>query len=184
MITVVEHNPDWPRQFEEIRAVLAEAIGETALAIEHVGSTAVPGLDAKPVIDIDIVVEGEQGVDEAIRKLAAIGYRHRGDLGIEGREAFDTPQQAPRHHLYVCQSGSPALRNHLAIRDALRADTDLAAEYGELKKSLALSSDDIDGYIEGKTDFLLRILERCDFSAAEIGSIQQANRRDNKTTSE
>ncbi len=175
-VIVVDYNPDWPRQFQELRATLAKAVGETALAIEHVGSTAVPGLRAKPVIDIDVVVEGTDGVNEAINKLALIGYKHRGDLGVTGREAFDNPHSTLRHNLYVCQNGSLGLRNHLAIRDALRSNPEMAARYGELKTDLARRfPHDIDKYIEGKTDFLLDILERTDFPMTEIDSIRKAN---------
>lgn len=184
-INVVEYDPDWPRQFQAIRSRLVPAIGDIASAIEHVGSTAVPGLCAKPVIDIDVVVDGVHDMAEAIEKLAAIGYGHRGDLGIVGREAFNSPNQNPRHHLYVCLRGILALRNHLAIRDALRSNADVARGYGELKMQLASRfSNDIDRYIEGKTDFLLRILESSGFAANETDSIRYANRQEKTTASE
>ena len=175
-ITVVDYNPNWPRQFQDLRSTLTSAIGDIALAIEHVGSTAVPGLSAKPVIDIDVVVSGPQQVADAIMRLAIIGYSHRGDLGIAGREAFDSPHRDPAHHLYVCQQDALALRNHLTMRATLRTNPHLAREYGELKKGLATRfSNDIDGYIDGKTGFLLRLLQIGDFAADEIEAIRQAN---------
>lgn len=176
-VSIVEYDTSWPRVFDDIRGVLSHALGDTALTIEHVGSTSVPGLHAKPVIDVDVVVDGPRGVRAAIQQLTDIGYRHRGDLGIEGREAFTNPDSSPRHNLYVCPQGNLALRNHIAIRDALRSDTNLATEYGRLKLALAKRfADDIDGYIAGKTEFLLRILGQSGFLAAEMNSIRQANR--------
>ena len=178
-IVVVDYDSAWPSQFEALRAAVEAAVGETALAIEHIGSTSVPGLCAKPVIDLDVVVEGVDGVAAAIEKLAAIGYRHRGDLGIEGREAFASPHSDPRHHLYVCPLGNTGLRNHLAVRDCLRSHPELAAEYGQLKKDLARRfPQDIDAYMDGKTEFLLRILDRAGFAPADIRSIRAANQLD------
>lgn len=177
-VSVVEYDPNWPRVFDSLRSALSTALGDTAIAIEHVGSTSVSGLIAKPVVDIDIVVaDGSKGVRDAIQQLAGIGYRHRGDLGIEGREAFRNPAHAPRHNLYVCPQGNLALRNHIAVRDALRSDAKLVADYGTLKLALATQfSDDIDGYIAGKTGFLLEILRRCGFHQSELDLVLQVNR--------
>lgn len=134
---------------------MAAALDDVAVAIEHVGSTAVPGLAAKPVIDLVVVVEPER-VQEAIDRLAAVGYVHRGDLGVEGREAFSSPDSERRHHLYVSATGSEELRAQLAFRDRLRRDTALAAEYEALKRELAVRfRDDRPGYTEAKTDFVV-----------------------------
>src|SRR6185369_6171401 len=95
----------------------------------------------------------------AINRLAALGYVHRGDLGIAGREAFHSPEDLPPHHLYLYIQGNSSLANHLAIRDHLRRDPAAAAAYGKLKKDLARRfPGDIDSYVAGKTDFLLAIL--------------------------
>ncbi|MDX1395576.1 MAG: GrpB family protein [Gemmatimonadota bacterium] len=176
-VVVVEYDPAWPSVFERLRTDIDEAVAHLAVAIEHVGSTAVPGLAAKPVIDMDVVVP--QGrVGDAIARLAAIGYEHRGDLGVPGREAFHEPREAPRHHLYVCPAGSPALANHLAVRDYLRDHPEEARTYGALKVRLADEfGDDIDGYIEGKSSFLLGVLERVGFDPETLGEIERVNRR-------
>lgn len=177
MLVVVDYDPAWPRVFAELRATLAGALGDSALAIEHVGSTSVPGLAAKPVIDIDVVVQ-EEGVARAIAMLAAIGYTHRGDLGIPLREAFHRPPDTPPHHLYVCPEHSPALANHLTLREYLRGNAGAARAYGALKKQLALRfGDDVDGYVEGKTAFIVGILGRCGLAPDTLADIERMNRR-------
>ncbi len=176
LVEVVDYRGEWPYLFEQLRTDLAKSLGLTALAIEHVGSTSVPGLCAKPIIDIDVVVRDSSGVEEAIAKLTAIGYRHRGNLGVLGREAFHSPISDVRHSLYVCTRGSLGLRNHLAVRDALRKDPALAAEYGALKKRLAQRfRDDIDGYVSGKSGLLLSVLEKAGFDVADLDNIRLIN---------
>jgi GrpB-like predicted nucleotidyltransferase (UPF0157 family) len=171
---VVPYNPVWPEQFVALSLPLLEAVGEAALSVEHVGSTSVPGLWAKPIIDMDIVVAGTVGVAVAIRRLAKIGYIHRGDLGVDGREAFRSPFDVPRHKVCVCPEGNAGLRNHLAVRDALRNDTARAEEYSRLKRELAKRfPGDIKRYIDGKTNFLLAILERDGFTRDELENIRR-----------
>ncbi|MDB5043890.1 MAG: dephospho-CoA kinase/protein folding accessory protein [Candidatus Eremiobacteraeota bacterium] len=158
-VVVVPYDAAWPRTFEAVRARIASHLGEVAVGIEHVGSTAVPGLDAKPIVDVDVVVRRDEDVPEAIRLLAAIGYAHLGDLGIAGREAFRAAPGLPSHHLYVCAAGAAALRAHLTLRDALRSDPELVAAYGALKRELAERyRDDRDSYVEGKTPFITAVL--------------------------
>jgi GrpB-like predicted nucleotidyltransferase (UPF0157 family) len=162
-IKVVDYDPAWSTQFEVLRSTILSAVGDIAVAVEHVGSTAVPGLAAKPIIDIDVVVASESDVSVAVERLAVIGYEHQGNLGVEGREAFKSPPEPPRRHLYVCLQGGTALHNHLMLRDYLRKHSDSAAEYGRLKKTLAARfPTDLDKYIDGKTDFILSTLEAFD----------------------
>jgi len=177
MVIVVEYDPDWPRVFEELRASVTGAVQDIAISIEHVGSTAVPGLAAKPVIDMDIVV-AQSDVVHAIERLSELGYSHRGDLGIPLREAFRTPSGSRPHNLYVCPSNSPALANHLALRDYLRGNAEASRDYGALKKKLAEEfRDDIDGYIEGKTAFIVGILEKLGLTKDDIDGLERMNRR-------
>jgi len=158
-IVVVDYDPAWPAAFERLRAAIWPGVRDAAEAIEHVGSTAVPGLAAKPIIDLDIVVRSGAEVPAAIARLAMLGYAHRGNLGIEGREAFDGAPGPHAHHLYVCPRDSAALANHVAVRDYLRAHPDAAREYGQLKKALATRfPHDIEAYAGGKTDLLQRIM--------------------------
>jgi GrpB-like predicted nucleotidyltransferase (UPF0157 family) len=176
-IIVVDYDPSWPRLFESLRSAVWNAVADIAISIEHVGSTAVPGLAAKPVIDIDVVVP-EQEVSVAIARLGTLGYEHRGDLGVPHREAFRRPPGSPPHHLYLCPSTSPALANHLAIRDHLRTNPCEAHSYGDLKKRLAVEfADDIDGYVEAKTTFLVAILRKLGFPKDALAEIERINRR-------
>lgn len=176
-IIVVDYDPEWPRIFERLRARLLPALGDVALAIEHVGSTAVPGLAAKPVVDVDVVVR-DGDVRAGIERLESLGYVHRGDRGVPQREAFWPPPGSPRHHLYLCPASSAALANHLAIRDHLRRHAADARAYGELKKRLAGTfAHDREGYVEAKTDFLISILRRCGAAEQTLREIESLNRR-------
>ena len=160
-VVVVPYDPAWPDWFERVRAPVAAALGDLTVGIEHVGSTAVVGLEAKPIVDVDVVIRRAGDLAEVSRRLAELGYAHLGDLGIVGREAFRAPHGLPRHHLYVCASGAPPLQAHLILRDALRGDPALAARYGALKRQLAESyRDDRDGYTEGKSAFITAVLLR------------------------
>ena len=158
-VTVSDYDSAWPARFAELRSRMVPVLGNIAVAIEHVGSTSVPGLAAKPIIDMDVVVASAGEVRLAIERLAALGYVHQGNLGIEGREAFVSPPGLHAHHLYVCVRGGAALQNHLQVRDYLRRHADAAATYGRLKKTLAeCVPDDIEKYMSGKTDFLAGVL--------------------------
>lgn len=176
-VVVVAYDPAWPAAFEAIRARIAPALAGIAGSIEHVGSTSAPGLAAKPIIDIDVVVpDSAAAVAAAVAALATLGYEHRGDLGIVGREAFRAPAGPIAHPLYVCREGSLALRNHLALRDYLRVHPAAVTEYGSLKRALAARyPDDIDAYVAGKAPFVLGVLELCGFSAEELASIAAQN---------
>jgi len=174
-IVVLDYDPAWPRLFEVLRRPIAAALSDVAIAIEHVGSTAVPGLAAKPIVDLDVVVPPHH-VATAIARLAALGYEHKGDLGVPGREALRHPPHLPRHHLYVCAAGNLALANHLAVRDRLRSDPALASAYGELKKQLAARfADYVDRYVAGKTAFILDVLRQAGFRAHDIAQIEHLN---------
>ena len=156
-VVVLPYDAGWARDFERIAGELRPALGDLALAIEHVGSTSVPGLSAKPIIDIDVVIEDASRLEAAIAALAAVGYRHEGDLGIPGREAFgyEGKEHLRKHHLYVCPRDSAELRRHLAFRDYLRAHPEAADEYGRVKAAgAALCPEDIDGYIAHKAPFI------------------------------
>jgi GrpB-like predicted nucleotidyltransferase (UPF0157 family) len=176
-VIVLDYDPNWPRLFETLRASIWDAISDIAISIEHVGSTAVPGLAAKPVIDIDVVVH-EMAVRVGIARLEALGYLHRGDCGVPKREAFRSPSGSAPHHLYLCASTSVALANHLAIRDYLRANSSVARAYGGLKQQLARDfADDRIGYVEAKTGFLVAILRQVGFAEDDLAEVVQSNRR-------
>lgn len=176
-IVVTDYDPRWPDYFEQIRAYLWPAIQDLATGIEHVGSTSVPGLAAKPIIDLDIIIPSVDRLPLIVQRLEPLGYTHLGDLGIAGRDAFRQLTDLPPHHLYVCPADSVGLQNHLTVRDYLRADPVAREAYGELKKRLAVAfPTDIDRYVDGKTDLILTILQQGHFSAEQLAAIQAANR--------
>lgn len=175
-IAVVDYDPTWPGTFERLRAGIWPHISDVAAGIEHVGSTSVPGLAAKPVIDMTIVVPDPPAMRVVVARLAGTGYRHRGDLGGPGREAFERPEGTPAHHLYACVTGNDGLRNHITHRDRLRSHPEAAKEYGRLKRELAEQiAEDIDGDVDGKTEFILAILARAGFTDEQIVAIRAIN---------
>jgi len=113
MVVVVDYDPAWPDRFEQLRTRIWPVVADVALGIEHVGSTAVPGLAAKPIIDMTVVVPSRPDVIVTIDRLATLGYRHRGSLGIEDREAFDHDEGLPAHNLYVCPQETIGVINQL-----------------------------------------------------------------------
>ena len=176
LIEVADWSPRWAEQFDEVARVLRGALaGVRSAAVEHVGSTSVPGLAAKPILDIDVIVDPSE-VPDAVAALEGVGYVHRGDLGVTGREAFHAPGP-PRRNVYVCTAGTVNVRNHLAVRDVLRARDDLRDAYSEVK--IALAGDpgmDIDTYIAGKSAVVQRVLEASgEFSEHELAAIRRLN---------
>jgi GrpB-like predicted nucleotidyltransferase (UPF0157 family) len=158
-VVVADYDPGWPALFAQLRDRLAAALGPLAVRIEHVGSTAVPGLAAKPIIDLDVVVATPGDLPAVMDRLRLLGYTHEGDLGVPGRDAFTAPPGSPPHHLYACPLGSPALARHLALRDLLRADPEAADAYADLKRTLATRfRHDRVAYTEGKTTFIDALL--------------------------
>ena len=164
-VTLVErYNPEWPGWFLQLHALLGRTLAGHFYAIEHVGSTSVPGMTAKPAIDIDVVMR--EGQFKRIKSyLSPLGYEHAGDQGIPGRDAFKLngplAGTLPPHHLYVLDKGAEELRRHLAFRDYLRSHSDEAQRLSEHKWQLAARFDnDKERYIEAKAAMVLEILER------------------------
>lgn len=159
-VIVEDYNPLWSDAFLSIKKDLESVLKDDVLAIEHVGSTSVPGLKAKPIIDIDIIIDDQSQFQMIKDKLRTIGYIHEGDQGIEGREAFGYQNKAHlmRHHLYVCHKDNFHLKRHLALRDHLRKHPKDVEAYGLLKEELSKKyPNDINQYIEGKSDLILSI---------------------------
>ena len=161
-VIVVSYDAQWKDEFLKIENELKTVLGNLALRIEHVGSTSVEGLSAKPIIDIDVVIDDYDVFAEVVEALRSIGYSHEGNLGIEGREAFkyDGKEHLMKHHLYVCTKDSKELKRHLAFRDYLRLHPEAVLEYSRIKEEGArLFPDDIDKYIEYKGPFIEEIYE-------------------------
>ena len=165
IIHIADYTPDWAEAFTDLSHALKSALGELTLGVEHVGSTSVPGLGAKPIIDIDVIIDSPITLPSVIDVLGSLGYHHEGDLGVPGRDAFGredytaprdgSGREWPSHHLYVCAKDSKELRRHLAFRDHLRQNPDSVLLYEKLKRELADRFPcDIDSYILGKRDFI------------------------------
>jgi GrpB-like predicted nucleotidyltransferase (UPF0157 family) len=140
-----KYDPQWKTMFHEIKEIFEKELNGLIKSVEHIGSTSVPGLAAKPIIDIDIVVKDSTNLSDIILLLEQIGYEHIGDKGIPGRESFKRSFVTPAHprldsighHLYVCSEKNVELERHLKFRDFLRANDRARLEYQKLKLILA-----------------------------------------------
>ena len=162
-VVIEKWNSKWKDEFESIVASLGKDIIYNSIKIEHVGSTSVEGMSAKPIIDLDIVIENDKF--EIIKRLLNDkGYEYEGDLGIEGREAFSYSgkEELMTHHLYVCHQDSKELFKHITFRNFLKDNPALAAEYSKVKEQAAvLYPDDIDKYMEFKSEIIEKIYKKC-----------------------
>ena len=163
-VVVVPYDAAWKYAFEEIKTEIEAEIGDLILGIEHVGSTSVEGMFAKPCIDMDVIIKDYSVFDEVVSKLGAIGYIHEGDLGIKDREAFkyaDKPHLMT-HHLYVCPRDSEELHRHIVFRDFLRKNPEAVKKYSRVKETAAqLFPDSIDQYIEYKSPCIEELYKEC-----------------------
>lgn len=146
-MVIQAYQKEWQNDFESIAKVLRQVLSHPDVSIEHVGSTAVPGLAAKPVIDIDVVYPTSLALNDIQSALASIGYYHNGDQGIRGREAFkrlDTHTHSVldriAHHLYVCREDNDELKRHILFRNYLRKHPEAKEEYQELKLRIAVNA--------------------------------------------
>ena len=163
-VVVLPYDVEWKRAFEQIEAELLRVLNDVAVAIEHIGSTSVEGLAAKPVIDIDVVIRDYDSFEMAKEKLAQIGYEHEGDLGIKDRQAFKYAEKPHllKHHLYVCPAYSEELKRHVAFRDYLRTHTADRDWYGNVKMLAAERyPEDINSYTMAKSPCVVEIIRKC-----------------------
>ena len=163
-VIVTPYDKAWKTAFEEIKAEIESAIGDLIIGIEHVGSTSVEGLSAKPCIDIDVIIKDYSVFNAVVKELEKIGYIHQGDLGIKDREAFkcaDKPH-LQTHHLYVCPQYSEELHRHITFRDFLRSNAEAVKKYSLVKEKAAqLFPNDIDKYIEYKSPCIEELYKLC-----------------------
>jgi GrpB-like predicted nucleotidyltransferase (UPF0157 family) len=162
-IEVCDYDPTWPEKFEHERARLGDTLGSLALTIEHVGSTAVPGLAAKPIIDMLVSVRSLAGARELIRDpLADLGYRHmvEYEAWLSDELLFRRGMPGPwTHHVHVVEPASARWEELIVIRDYLRRHPETAATYGDLKMALAVEfGEDIEGFREAKRPFMQALL--------------------------
>ncbi|MCY4043576.1 MAG: GrpB family protein [Cellvibrionales bacterium] len=177
-VEVKPYDPVWRQWFQTIATLLATHLDGIHCLIEHIGSTSVEGLAAKPIIDIDILLEDTADFDTVKSRLMALGYEYKGNLGLNGREMFKDALAVYPHNLYVCDPDALAVKNHLAFKDYLKTHPESVEAYGALKKDLAKRHPgDVDAYCEAKSEFIGSILKRCRFDAGELHRIKEANKR-------
>jgi GrpB-like predicted nucleotidyltransferase (UPF0157 family) len=161
-IVIAGYDPAWPMQYAHEKEMILGAIGTYIIRIEHVGSTAVSGLGAKPVIDITASLHTMSDLETCVAALRPLGYEHRGEAGIPGRQFFlkvsrETGKRT--HHLHLIEQGNPMIDDQVAFRDHLRIHPDAASAYVRLKMSLAAQyGDDRESYTNAKSQFILAAL--------------------------
>ena len=158
---ITDYNSEWPQRFEHITSYLTPFLPGSC-QIHHVGSTAIPGMPAKDIIDLDIECPLNM-MQTVIAALKKAGYEHEGDKGILGREAFRPNQfteaaSLPQHHLYACESGTDELKKHLAYRDYLLAYPDRAEWLAHQKVAVDNAAESREAYIQNKSKFYLLII--------------------------
>jgi GrpB-like predicted nucleotidyltransferase (UPF0157 family) len=157
-VRLLPHSELWHQLYAEEETRLRNAIGGQVVAIEHVGSTAICGLSAKPIIDIAVAVREIADAEKCVTQLEGIGYESRGELGIPGRQYF-TKGDPRTHHLHMVEVGSDLWRSHLLFRDYLRQHPEVAKEYENLKTELARKhAENREAYTEGKAAFIEGVL--------------------------
>jgi GrpB-like predicted nucleotidyltransferase (UPF0157 family) len=156
-VEVVPHNPQWRSIFDTESQYIANALGENAIAIHHIGSTSIETIYAKPIIDFLVEVQDIHRVDDRNLAMESIGYEVMGEFGIEDRRFFrkDNQQGIRTHHIHTFEIGSSQINRHLAFRDYLISHPEAAQAYSNLKQKLAIEyPNDIAGYQAGKAEFI------------------------------
>jgi GrpB-like predicted nucleotidyltransferase (UPF0157 family) len=161
VIEVVDYDSGWPSAFRKESAILSGVLSEEIECVHHIGSTAIPGVRAKPVIDILLEVKDIDALDQYDAGMEGIGYVPKGEFGIPGRRFYLKGVYDRTHHIHAFNAGSPHVRRHIAFRDYLIAHPRVAAEYADLKARCAAECDnDNDRYCEGKREFVSRHEEK------------------------
>jgi len=175
-VEVVIYNPEWKRWFKELRQPIFEKLRDYIVNVVHVGSTSIEGMSAKPIIDIDVLVDNWESFPEIVKLLGELGYEHQGDLGIKEREAFKlTNEPLHPHHLYVCHKDSLAYKNHILLKKHLTENPEDFKRYEELKTNLGKTASDTDKYTRLKTELILEFLAAEGVSEEELNMIRLQN---------
>lgn len=157
-IEVVEYDPNWPELFELEAERIKQALGSNCIEIHHIGSTSIPGLSAKPIIDMLPIVRDIQAVDKAIKAMESLGYEAKGEYGIAFRRYFQKGKNIRTHQAHVYQEADPEISRYLKFRDWMRSHATDAKNYAKLKKELAQKfPHDILQYCNGKDAFVASI---------------------------
>ena len=178
-VVVVPHDASWAETFEREAVLVRAALGDNTVQVHHIGSTAIAGIYAKPVIDLLVEVRAIEEVDARRSAMEALRYEALGEFGIVGRRYFRKENDAGlrTHHVHAFARRSAEVERHLAFRDYLRTHGERAKEYSELKRALAAEyPNDIEGYMDGK-DAFIKAVERealawraSQYGPAEAGS--------------
>lgn len=157
-VRLAEYDDRWPAFFERERSRILAQCGSVPMVLEHIGGTSIPGMCAKPVIDIAVAVPGASSFGNGIGALVRAGYEHRGERGVPGRHYLRRGE--PRaYHLHLVEAGGPLWRDYLAFRDHLRADAAAARAFAAVKRTLAAQYPrDRDGYLQAKAPHVLDVL--------------------------
>ncbi|HQR09874.1 MAG TPA: GrpB family protein [Casimicrobiaceae bacterium] len=156
-VRVVAYDPAWAALFAAERSRLLALLPDCVVDVHHIGSTSVPGLAAKPIIDILLEVRSLDEIDAHAQAMAALGYSAKGEYGLPRRRFFTKGGAARTHHVHAYVAGDSNVERHVAFRDYLRAHPSVARDYARLKTAVAASCDnDIDAYCAGKNDFVNR----------------------------
>jgi GrpB-like predicted nucleotidyltransferase (UPF0157 family) len=161
-VEVVAHNPNWKQEFERESNLVADALGNNVVKVHHIGSTSIPGIYAKPIIDMLLEVGNIDQVDESSLGMVALGYEVMGEFGIPQRRFFRKDiNQIRTHHVHTFTVGSDDVERHLNFRDYIIAYPESAQKYSELKQDLAKKfPHDIQSYMDGKNGFIKDIEKR------------------------
>ena len=156
-IVVVPYDPAWQGEFETESKRILHALGNNVVSVHHIGSTAIPGIFAKPIIDILLEVNDLVRLDDETGAMQELGYEAMGEFGIPGRRYFRKSDRSGvrTHHVHAFQTGSPEIERHLAFRDYMIAHPTAARAYGALKRELARAyPHDRQAYVDGKDEFV------------------------------
>lgn len=156
-IVLVAHDPGWAEEFARESTVVALGFGDLLVELHHIGSTAIPGIEAKPVIDMLAVVTDIGLVDVRSPRLEELGYEAMGEFGIPGRRYFrkNSPSSVRTHQIHSLEVGSPEIERHLAFRDFLRAHPEHAKKYAAVKREMGERyPHDMAAYTDGKSEFI------------------------------
>ena len=158
-VRLIPYTDEWGRLFEEEKSRLQAAVGKYVLDIQHVGSTSIPGMGAKPIIDIGIAVKNFEEASECIPPIEQLGYEYKGENGIPRRHFF-AKGNPTTHHIHVTEIGSRDWNNQIIFRDYLTQHREIAKAYAELKMGLAQRyPTDRESYLDGKAPFIERVLQ-------------------------
>jgi GrpB-like predicted nucleotidyltransferase (UPF0157 family) len=164
-VVVLPYDFNWSHEFEKIKIFIEKELGDNIIGIEHVGSTSIEGLAAKPIIDLDVIIESYDNFEEVKAKLETLGYYHEGDLDVKGREAFSYDENEKMefmtHHLYVCPKNSDELKRHITFRNYMRTSKEDVEKYSAIKLQAAkLYPKDINRYCEYKSPCIIEIYKK------------------------